>query len=68
MELGVLDDGVPRGLGVRSRGGGENDPTPRKLWSGYDAPSARELAAATFEGGGVDLNGARTADGFVAKA
>jgi thiol-disulfide isomerase/thioredoxin len=67
VELGVLDDGVPAVWGFDRAAEGERS-TPRKLWSGYDAPSARELAAAIFEGGGVDLNGVRTADGFVAKA
>ena len=69
VELGVLHDGVPLVWGF-DRAAEEERSTPRKLrlWSGYDAPSARELAAAIFEGGGVDLNGVRTADGFVAKA
>ena len=69
VELGVLHDGVPAVWGFDRAAEGERS-TPRKLrlWSGYDAPSARELAAAIFEGGGVDLNGVRTADGFVAKA
>lgn len=70
VELGVLDDGVLHAVWGFDRAAEGERSTPRKLrlWSGYDAPSARELAAAIFEGGGVDLNGVRTADGFVAKA